>query len=267
MRLIVEHNNDEASHLEVGQSLQSHKASEIIDHLASSIIADKLGDAEVTRPKLADDSIVFNSGKFDRGFFQDFSGSVVTPTGADVSEAGQREIFVASEDQPASVFINTQINPLSQYTWANDFDISWDLMFHLDWGDVDTPADGGQAYIMYGTANGFPVISTTGDAVFFIFTNSVANGIHVDCVVKGYNSYLSTASLAGYYDRKVLYNFRVYKVGTVFKFYIDDVLVATIDRELTVTYPLVMQCGGRSVGALTGYGLSIQQFSFLILTP
>lgn len=40
-RLIAEHNDDETSHLATGQSLQSHKAAEIIDHLAESIVADK----------------------------------------------------------------------------------------------------------------------------------------------------------------------------------------------------------------------------------
>jgi hypothetical protein len=41
-RLIQAHDDDEESHLETGQSLQSHKASDIIDHLADSIIADKI---------------------------------------------------------------------------------------------------------------------------------------------------------------------------------------------------------------------------------
>lgn len=41
-RLILAHNEDETAHLGVGQSLQSHKASEIIDHLVRSIVADKL---------------------------------------------------------------------------------------------------------------------------------------------------------------------------------------------------------------------------------
>ncbi|MFA5298131.1 MAG: hypothetical protein WC389_07985 [Lutibacter sp.] len=46
-RIVAEHNADETSHLGVGESLQSHKAAEIIDHLASSIIADKIGIGEV----------------------------------------------------------------------------------------------------------------------------------------------------------------------------------------------------------------------------
>ena len=41
-RIIAEHNADEESHLAAGQSLQSHKAAEIIDHLAKSVYRDKL---------------------------------------------------------------------------------------------------------------------------------------------------------------------------------------------------------------------------------
>ena len=53
-RLIDEHNADEESHLAAGQSLQSHKAAEIIDHVADSIIADKIKDREVGLEKLTD---------------------------------------------------------------------------------------------------------------------------------------------------------------------------------------------------------------------
>ncbi len=56
-RIIQEHNNDSESHLLEGQSLQSHKASEIIDHLAESIIADKLANDSVTESALANDSV------------------------------------------------------------------------------------------------------------------------------------------------------------------------------------------------------------------
>ena len=41
-RLIAAHNDDETAHLDTGQSLQSHKASEIIDHLAQSVYRDKM---------------------------------------------------------------------------------------------------------------------------------------------------------------------------------------------------------------------------------
>lgn len=41
-RLILEHETDPESHLDTGESLQSHKAELIIDHVAGSIVADKL---------------------------------------------------------------------------------------------------------------------------------------------------------------------------------------------------------------------------------
>jgi hypothetical protein len=57
-RLIAVHEADEASHLGVGESLQSHKASSIIDHLAASIVEDKIGNGQVTIDKLYDDKEV-----------------------------------------------------------------------------------------------------------------------------------------------------------------------------------------------------------------
>lgn len=61
-RLIAEHNEDEEAHLDAGQSLQSHKASEIIDHVVDSIIADKIHPGSVTPEKL---SLVYFGAFFD----------------------------------------------------------------------------------------------------------------------------------------------------------------------------------------------------------
>lgn len=41
-RLIAEHEADPDSHLGVGESLEAHRASEVIDHTAGSVVADKL---------------------------------------------------------------------------------------------------------------------------------------------------------------------------------------------------------------------------------
>lgn len=41
-RIIAEHNADAEAHLAEGQSLQSHKGAQIIDHLANSVVRDKL---------------------------------------------------------------------------------------------------------------------------------------------------------------------------------------------------------------------------------
>jgi hypothetical protein len=57
-RLITAHNASEESHLGLGQSLQSHKASEIIDHAALSIISDKVKSYSIFPDHLASDRIV-----------------------------------------------------------------------------------------------------------------------------------------------------------------------------------------------------------------
>lgn len=55
--LIQAHDDDVDAHLDADQSLQSHKASDIIDHLASSIVADKIKDFEVYTEKLTTNKI------------------------------------------------------------------------------------------------------------------------------------------------------------------------------------------------------------------
>lgn len=51
-RLIQAHEDDPNAHVETGESLESHKASAIIDHVVASIIADKIADGEVIVSKL-----------------------------------------------------------------------------------------------------------------------------------------------------------------------------------------------------------------------
>jgi len=43
---IASHEADASAHLGVGESLESHKTSEVIDHLAGSVVADKIGATE-----------------------------------------------------------------------------------------------------------------------------------------------------------------------------------------------------------------------------
>lgn len=45
-RVIGEHNDDENSHVEEGQSLTSHKAAKVIDHIARSVVGDKLNNID-----------------------------------------------------------------------------------------------------------------------------------------------------------------------------------------------------------------------------
>ena len=51
-RIVQEHDDDATAHLGTDQSLEAHKSADIIDHLADSIIEDKIGDGEVSIQKL-----------------------------------------------------------------------------------------------------------------------------------------------------------------------------------------------------------------------
>lgn len=65
-RLIAEHEADPSAHLGAGESLEAHRANEVIDHPASSIVADKLSFNEyvLSMPFTTLDGI-FNGGGVD----------------------------------------------------------------------------------------------------------------------------------------------------------------------------------------------------------
>lgn len=81
-RMIQEHLDNPEAHLGAGQSLQSHRMAEIIDHLALSIVTDKIKDKEVTVNKVFDDRIVhhvaFESFDNYRRVFEGIGGTIVS---------------------------------------------------------------------------------------------------------------------------------------------------------------------------------------------
>ena len=97
-RLILEHSEDETAHLGAGQSLQSHKASEIIDHLINSVVADKIRDFNVSPYAILDSGFNFRTyfesidgfSKFKTGDRGDISvlsiGDVAMDCGAQVND-------------------------------------------------------------------------------------------------------------------------------------------------------------------------------------
>jgi len=124
-RLIAVHNDDETSHLDTGQSLQSHKASQIIDHLAASIVADKIGNREVLDEHLQHDRQVI-APSFDSldGFYTSATG-----TGASIIVRGGGCRII-----PGSVVGNVayfDIEALVNYTFHDtepDFQLSFSLL-------------------------------------------------------------------------------------------------------------------------------------------
>lgn len=93
-RLISEHNDDPEAHLAEGQSLQSHKASEIIDHLVESIVEDKLANWCVTPLKFG--TLIYSTIFESLDGFQKTAGVVF---GADYDEVKLITFAVADNEQ------------------------------------------------------------------------------------------------------------------------------------------------------------------------
>lgn len=80
-RLIQAHEDDPDAHIEIGESLQSHKAAEIIDHLVASIIADKIAVRNIPIEKIDYDhfTLQFNWDTID-GWIDDIvGGGLISP--------------------------------------------------------------------------------------------------------------------------------------------------------------------------------------------
>jgi len=118
-RMIQDHEDDPDAHLEVGESLYSHKASEIIDHIVQSIIADKIKDGEVIDSKLA------NIDSWRRLLAVDPAGAVEIFKSVWTGESGENYavsltadgtyIYAALGTSPAKV---KKINPATMETVA-----------------------------------------------------------------------------------------------------------------------------------------------------
>lgn len=101
-RLIQAHEDDPNAHVEVGESLYSHKASAIIDHLVASIIADKVKDWEAIKIKGDLDRLDFHwLSLFESiaGFYKSVAGIVLDSEGRGVEftttsvAANERKLF------------------------------------------------------------------------------------------------------------------------------------------------------------------------------
>ncbi len=88
-RMIKQHNEDPEAHLCPGGSLQSHKMAEIIDHLARSIVADKIREWEAVKLRGSFERVDFSwltifesiDGYVSEGY-EEYGGAVLEPWGA-----------------------------------------------------------------------------------------------------------------------------------------------------------------------------------------
>lgn len=93
-RLVEVHNNNEEAHLAVGQSLQSHKAFEIIDHLAGSIVEDKIGDGEISSRCITTDQIIGKDFRTASDVGVGADGVKMIPAGIEMWQGGVQKVGI-----------------------------------------------------------------------------------------------------------------------------------------------------------------------------
>ena len=99
-RLIQDHEDDANAHIENGESLYDHKQSEIIDHLALSIVTDKLAAGAVTSPKITTDQLIGKDIRTatDVGSGQD--GVKMTPSGIEMWQDADQKVNIPISGNP-----------------------------------------------------------------------------------------------------------------------------------------------------------------------
>jgi len=202
-RLIDVHNDDESSHLDVGQALQSHKAAQIIDHLAASIVEDKLKDWSVTPIKIA--MLFFTT------FFESLDGYEKTAGVSLNTSLGRVEMATTA------VTNNYQyLEKLVYYTYS-DWDWDHDRFFEMT---VDVTAVTDQEVWLVTGALG------TGNHLGFKIVDNKLYGTVADDTTEKTVELLTVVAFDVY---KLYFE---YVAGSKIDFYVDGVLLGTITENL-----------------------------------
>lgn len=214
-RLIAEHNDNEDSHLEVGQSLQSHKAAAIIDHLAGSIIEDKIGDGQISLIKLTETKFIIMS------CFESLEGWLDNSDPGATVQAGVGAGFLVT---PATIDKTAILAALpSAPSMSGGVNFSKNPFFQVR---AYIPATTHQNIYLYSGNASFP----TGPPTTKYFGFRVSNGVLFAVVSNGVYEWYSTITgitLAA----KNLYR-AVMTSGVNIKFYVNGVLKVTRSSSL-----------------------------------
>lgn len=214
-RIVAEHGADEEAHLGVGESLQSHKASEIIDHMADSIIEDKLAARSVSTDKLlkySRNSVFLNYESFDAwepaGGLDPVIGELFLQTGNTINTVKY-------------AFPYCSVIP----KWTKDF--IWQIDFQLGSNSDQT------CYIVLG---GIDINNPEDQAVGFKIENEKLYALHVVSDGSSMTEYKTEITGVTFTARHL---YRVeFEYGYGFRFYIDDVFKCEQTTNLpSSTYP------------------------------
>jgi len=195
-RLTAAHNDDAGSHLEVGQSLQSHKAEAIIDHQIGSVVADKMSKTE---------------GIYDTTF--DSLDNWSTKISAELADWPGVKLYVEQAAVPEATLMTT-------VAWPEDFfTADKDILFQFTGYFSSSVVDDADHFANFG----FFTSKTNILGIGFSFKNGV---------VKGYVGHGTTIYETDAIDILMtgvhVYRAQVNSGAGTITFYVDGALVGTI---------------------------------------
>jgi len=231
-RLIAVHNEDETAHLGSGQSLQSHKASEIIDHVVASIVADKIKNGEITRSHLSPDAVVLLTENFDKGNIIDFVDFSSSTSGSGYINKTFRISHVKTGTTQNSVAKIYTLFGISGDMWYPTGNLEFAFFYRIGeyWGYEVQP--GGEIYLKFGSGTNADMGSSS-DKCFGLKLEDQANGrIKVTGFARDLSD-LSTLVLATDLQLTDDYVFLIKKAGSSFYFYINGVFVGEIINSIS----------------------------------
>ena len=215
-RIVAEHNENEDSHLEAGQSLQSHKAAEIIDHLADSIVADKIRDYNVPVAKLDwDQNLITTEFESLDGIYCAFVGESFA-----WSQIGGAMIETGAVDEDSVLMVSPAVEGIYSYL---DFSKKPFLQVRLIILDKST------AYVEVHV--GYYGFQTAGKS--YIGFRFDQNKIYAVCRDSAAGE--TAVDITGAVDSEISHDYRVvYVSSSIVEFYIDGVLKTTITTNIPV---------------------------------
>lgn len=99
-RIVASHNDNANSHLAEGQSLQSHRASEVIDHVVKSVVEAILADGAVSSRAITSDQIVGKDIRTDENVGELVDGVKFNSDGIQMYQGGEKKVDIPVEGNP-----------------------------------------------------------------------------------------------------------------------------------------------------------------------
>lgn len=124
--MIQEHDDDPDAHLDNGQALTSHRAAEIIDHRAYSIVEDKIATGEISSRCITSNQIVGKDIRTVANVGVSADGVKLTSQGLEMWQSGTRKVNIPASGSPEFYGVVT----------ASEFRMSYDF-YTTDFRTVD----------------------------------------------------------------------------------------------------------------------------------